>query len=303
VPVVWLPSESARHREMGEERRLRIKVVPQNFEIIHREIPETALKRLGSRERNQLAGCMHAHNELAVMNRVLTFSLNPTAYADAADFSRQLGDSAHAVQMWCLLQNLVGKLFETWKMLNARFLSANPIEPAIAGLKPEHAAALAALKDYFSDGQQRTENALRTIRDKAALDKAAFHYDKLNLDEAMDNLAEHENSVYLATHPANDFYYVGSALVFRTVFAMIADKATDTSGLSHGERTNEGFRITLEDANRVNRNLHLVLFGLIQSLLESAIGASLTSLQQTRIPVIDAPDPDQVGIPTFISIG
>ena len=38
-------------------------------------------------------------------------------------------------------------------------------------------------------------------------------------------MAAGENSLYLAQHPANSLYYVGSALVFRAIFAMIADKA------------------------------------------------------------------------------
>jgi hypothetical protein len=64
-------------------------------------------------------------------------------------------------------------------------------------------------------------SSLKTIRDKTG-----FHYDtNVNLKEAVDNLAVGENSIYLAQHPANGLYYIGSALVFRTIFVMIADKA------------------------------------------------------------------------------
>ena len=68
--------------------------------------------------------------------------------------------------------------------------------------------------------RERSRTALEIIRDKTA-----FHYDRLNLTEATDNLAAGENSLYLAQHPANSLYYMGSALVFRAIFAMIADKA------------------------------------------------------------------------------
>jgi hypothetical protein len=68
--------------------------------------------------------------------------------------------------------------------------------------------------------RERSRKALKIIRDKTA-----FHYDRLNLTEAADNLAAGENSLYLAQHPANSLYYMGSALVFRAIFAMIADKA------------------------------------------------------------------------------
>jgi hypothetical protein len=35
-----------------------------------------AFKKLPNRERHQLVGCMHAHNELATMDRLLLFSLD-----------------------------------------------------------------------------------------------------------------------------------------------------------------------------------------------------------------------------------
>ena len=164
-------------------------------------------------------------------------------------------------------------------MLNARFLAANPEDFAVAALSAEHKASLAWLKDYFGDSPLK-ENPLRTIRDKAA-----FHYDKLNLEQAVTSLAAHENVVYLAEHPANSLYYVGSSLVFRTVFAMIADSASTTTGLTHGERTNEGFRITIEDSKAANWHMHLVLYGLMRHLLEIALAKPLDALDQVRINV------------------
>src|SRR5262249_31612095 len=52
--------------------------------------------------------------------------------------------------------------------------------------------------------RERSRTALKIIRDKTA-----FHYDRLNLTEAADNLAAGENSLYLAQHPANSLYYMG----------------------------------------------------------------------------------------------
>jgi hypothetical protein len=48
----------------------------------------------------------------------------------------------------------------------------------------EHKKSLVWLKDYFGDERPK-ETALRMIRDKTA-----FRYDKLNLDQAIDNLPE-----------------------------------------------------------------------------------------------------------------
>ena len=56
--------------------------------------------------RNQLLGCMRAHNELTFLNRLLMFSQTPLAEGELHDY-------AQSAQMWCLLQVLAGKLHET----------------------------------------------------------------------------------------------------------------------------------------------------------------------------------------------
>jgi hypothetical protein len=185
--------------------------VSKDFEIIQWTFDEAALKGADRRLRNQLVGCMHAHNELTVLNRILMFSMNKTG-------DGELHDSGQSVQMWCLLQLLAGKLVETWKLLVDRFLRAIPEDPIVSGLCDSHKASLDWLKDHFGTDPLK-DNALSFIRDKTA-----FHYDKLNLEQASDNLADNENTLYIATHPANSLYYMGSALIFRTAFAMIADK-------------------------------------------------------------------------------
>jgi hypothetical protein len=265
--------------------------VSKDFQVIELSINEEGLKRASNRLRNQLVGCMHAHNELTVLNRLLMFSMNKTT-------DGELHDSAQSVQMWCLLQVLAAKLVETWKMLNDRFLKANPEDPVLLKLKPDHKASLHWLKDYFGVDPLSKDNALTIIRDKTA-----FHYDKLNLEQSVNHIAERENNVYLAEHPANSLYYVGSALVFRAAFAMISDKALDPAGRSHGERTSEGARIATEDAQQANWHLHLLLYGLIENLLEEMLARPLNTLDQVRINIVDAPNPDRVGLPTFIDIG
>jgi hypothetical protein len=262
-----------------------------DLEIIQLDIEPKAFKQLPNRLRNQFVGCMHAHNELAVLNRLLMFSLN-----DVGD--GELHNDAHGVQMWCVLQVLIGKLFETWNMLGKRFLKSNPEDAAITGLSAEHKKSLAWLQDYFGLPDRLKETPLRTIRDKTA-----FHYDKLKLDQAVDDLAPPECRVYLAQHPVNTVYYAGSALVFRTVFAAIADKASDTSSRTSGERMKEGVDITLDHVNKVNLHLHNLLYGLIKHLLGWPFGETAENTQQIRIRVLNAPKPTLVGLPMFIEIG
>jgi hypothetical protein len=277
------PSQFAAVDEVNGENTM-----SDNFRIAQIQINDAALKMLPNRQRNQIVMCMHAHNELAVMNRILLFSLNDVGEGD-------LHDHAQGVQMWCLMQLLTGKLFETWTMIYERFLKSNPVDPAIAALSDAHQEDLACLRSYFSV----KETALRIIRDKTG-----FHYDRqLNLDDAIAEVTESERRVYLAQHPANGLYYLASSLVFRTVFAMIADSAGDTTGLSQIERMAKGVAIALADIEEVNVHLHNVLYGLIAAALESPEGAPLADPERILIPIVDAPSPKIVALPMFIDIG
>jgi hypothetical protein len=262
----------------------------KDFQLIHLTVDEERLKSASNRVRNQFVGCMHAHNELTMLNRLLLFTMNDTG-------AGELHDSAQSVQMWCMLQLLAAKLFETWMMLNERFLQSNP--PDVVGrLEPTHQASLVWLTDYFGKRQPFKDSPLKIIRDKTA-----FHYDRLNLTEAADNLAAGENSLYLAQHPANSLYYMGSALVFRAAFAMIADKAGEVANEDRAERVLKGTKITLDDAAKVNLHMHALLYGLIKLLMGDVMGQPAETAQQVRINVLDAPPPERVGIPAFIDIG
>ncbi len=195
----------------------------KDFQLIHITVDEARLKGASNGQRNQFVGCMHAHNELTFLNRLLMFTMNDTG-------DGELHNSAQAVQMWCVLQLLAAKLFETWVMLNQRFFQSSPSD-VVPRLELAHQASLQWLTDYFGNRQPFKDSPLKIIRDKTA-----FHYDRLNLTEAADNLAARENSVYLAQHPVNSLYYVGSALIFRSAFAMIADRAHVAAICSHEER-------------------------------------------------------------------
>ena len=262
----------------------------KDFPIIHLTVDEERLKGANNRLRSQFVGCMHAHNELTMLNRLLMFTMNDTG-------DGELHNSAQSVQMWCVLQLLAAKLFETWLMLNERFLQSNPPD-VVARLEPAHQQSLRWLIDYFGNEQPFKDSALKIIRDKTA-----FHYDRINLTEAAANLAAGENSLYLAEHPANSLYYMGSALVFRAAFAMIVDKAAGAFSGSHEQRVHKGTEIALDDASKANWHMHTVLYGLINLLMDDVMGQSAENEKQVRINVLDAPAPELVGIPAFIDIG
>ena len=149
--------------------------------IFTHPIDEAAIRRLTARRRNQLFGCMHAHNELSFLNRLLMFAQNATAEGE-------LHDQAQSIQMWCILQILAGKLFESWLMLVQRVLRGRTADPILGVLCPAHAASLDWLRSYF--GEKNLKNsAIKIIRDKTA-----FHYDGLELGRAINHLAARENT-------------------------------------------------------------------------------------------------------------
>ena len=82
----------------------------KDFPLIHLTVDEERLKGANNRLRSQFVGCMHAHNELTILNRLLMFTMNDTGDGEPHN-------SAQSVQMWCVLQLLAAKLFETWLML------------------------------------------------------------------------------------------------------------------------------------------------------------------------------------------
>ena len=140
--------------------------------------------------------------------------------------------------------------------------------------------------------------ALSIIRDRSS-----FHYDKdLDLDEAVADVSDEERRVYLAQHPINGLDYLGSSLVFRTVFAMIADKAGDTSDMLQIERMQKGVKIALADLNKVNIHFNGVLYGIISAALDAPEVAPLAKPERLLIPVIDAPKMKSVGLPMFVDI-
>jgi hypothetical protein len=163
----------------------------------------------------------------------------------------------------------------------------------VTGLTPEHQDCLVWLEQYFT----HKDNVLATIRDKAA-----FHYDKLNTERALSYLAVEEDTVYLAQQPINTLYSLGSSLVFRALFTMIADNEDGVAVGSRGDRTQQGLNIAVRDASQANVNLHRVLYGLIEALLEKAAGKALRTLKQDRIDIKGAPDPDTVWLPLFLDI-
>jgi hypothetical protein len=51
----------------------------RDFQVIHLTIDEECLNKASNRLRNQIVGCMHAYNELTILNRLLMFNVSHAA--------------------------------------------------------------------------------------------------------------------------------------------------------------------------------------------------------------------------------
>jgi hypothetical protein len=234
---------------------------------------------------------MHAHNELTFLNRLLVFSQNSGAEGD-------LYDQAQMSQVWCLLQLLAGKLYETWNMLSKRFsLSARPNkqDAAVVALNSRHQHSLQWLRDYFSP-RGISQKSIVVIRNKTA-----FHYGGLDMGEALKNLGPEEKIFHVARHPVNALYWMGSAAVFGAIFDEIAVLVNPKNNtLAHAERVQAGFNVLREDIEEANLHIHELMYGLIKGLIEDVIGHPLGAGEVTTID--DVPTSKDIVIPPWIYI-
>ncbi len=249
------------------------------------EIDPKALKELPSPLRKQLVGCMHAHNELTFLNRLLLFSMNDTAKG-------ALYDQGKDAQMWCLMQLLAGKLFETWKMLIER--------DSVQGMQVSESynTSLSWLSSYFG----QSKGALKQCPIKFIRNKTAFHYDNLDFEQAVGELHAGENAIHLNDgHPVNQLYFLGSAVVFRSVFAAIAQEFDPTPGRDYTEKVRVGFEMVIRDITDANFHTHQLLYAITAAILEQIPGKPLSG-RRLLTEVVGAPAPELIGLPPWVTM-
>jgi hypothetical protein len=259
----------------------------QRIEIRSFTLDDELLQRMDHRKRNQLLGCMHAHNELTFLNRLLLFSQNSVSEGN-------LHDHAQSSQMWCVIQLLAGKLYETWNMLARRFSfvgKADKHDPVITALEEKHRTSLVWLQEYFG------EKGVNSKPIVVVRNKTAFHYGGLDMGAALKNLTSEEKAFHVARHPVNTLYWIGSAAVFGAIFAEIAILANPESAR---QRVDDGFYMLRSDINDTNFHLHQVLYGLIKGLVEDALGHPLGAGDVTNID--GAPTPSGVALCPWVDV-
>jgi len=257
------------------------------------DLPSKKLWSLPEADRNLLFSLMLAHNELSTLNKLLMYSIK-TTLDDA------LGEATHIAQTFTILKLLAGKLHETWKLVTKYY--TNKLDKRYdlsADIKAKE--AFRALTAYF-----KGNNVIKVIRDNAA-----FHYSGFDYGKALKELADGEEKVYLAQHPANTLYYVGEAVNWRALIQKIRDipeveKELSAAGEgvedSIDSRNRSAFNVLTRHVNDTNGYMHALLYGLIKSVIDKALGEDWANTEHEMISILGAPNPYDVAIPTLINI-
>lgn len=277
-----------RQRKTRRSRQGGSSKVEPALRILRVQVGDKELRNLTAQQRNLLFGCMHAHNEITALSKLLMFSETPTADGNAPDAMR-------VVQFWCLLQLVAGKLFETWSLVSKQLLSRR--EDLGVRFSANHSTSEDWLRAYFGYPQPKL-SAIKLMRDKTA-----FHYQGLDFGQSLKHTGENENNIYLARHPANSNYYLGSVVTFRAIFALIAGIGAGAAvkPSNYDELAVQGADIVARDVREADMHMHNWLYAIIEGLLKIARGGSINP--DGVIQITGMPDPGQVMLPGFIKIG
>src|ERR1700722_2856718 len=128
-------------------------------------------------------------------------------------------------------------------------------DAVIRALDAQQRVSLIWLREYFS-GKGVNSKSIVMLRNNTA-----FHYGGLDVGQAVTNLAPEGKTFHLAQHPVNTLYWIGSAVVFGTIFAEIALKANPADARTHVERVQGGLDLLINDVNQANFYLPQLLYG------------------------------------------
>ena len=221
-------------------------------------------------------------------------------------------ESTHSAQVFCILKLLASKLNETWKLISKYYV--NKLETQYqTRLDATALESFARLKAYFD--QKNKQNIVKFLRNRAG-----FHYHGFDYGRSLKHVAEGEDKVYLAQHPANSFYYLGEAANWRSLMLLMQDEINldsayeiieDTPVATEVELTlsrdvDEGYRqafnLVNKHINHVNWQMHLFLYGIISTTIEAALGANWAAGEHEVTTITGAPNPFDVTLPTFVNM-
>jgi hypothetical protein len=263
-------------------------------------IPVAALGKLPESERNILLSLMLAHNELGTLNKLLIFSLKEVL-EDA------LGQLSHSTQTFLILKLMAGKFHETWNLVQKYYVKKKLDVQYNGSLDDSAKDAYQKLKAYFAPSNKG--NVIKFIRDTAA-----FHYAGFDYGKTLNDLAEGEDKIYVAEHPANSLYYIGEAANWRALVRILQDMPDATSTASPAgviekpleksidEKYRETFTVINRHINDINYQMHAFLYGVIKVVIERTLGKDWEHGEHEMIAISGAPNPYDVALPTLVDM-
>ena len=275
------------------------------MQIAAYRLPVSALDKLPGTERNLLLAVMMAHNELSILNRLLLFSIKETC-------DDTIGQISHSMQIFFVLKLVAGKLNETWKIIQKHYVSKLDAKYD-AILEPPAKSAYTKLSTYFD--QKNKHNVIKFLRNNAG-----FHYSGFDYGKSLKDLADGEDKIYLAQHPANSVYYIGEAANWRSLMLLLRDtialdevhdviEGTPAAAAIEAHLENSvdvdyrrGFNVVNRHISYINFEMHLFLYGVISITIERALGKNWHVAEREMINIMGAPNPYDVALPTFVDM-
>ena len=138
----------------------------------------------------------HTCNELTFFNKLLMFVSDPNTHG--------VENKGMVVQSMIVARVYIGKVFETWRMLENDLFSTNLMPDLITNLPEEAKISLDNLKQYFG-----RNNLLSTIRNKFS-----FHYLSDHINETLESFDDNkEFTLILGKAYANTVHHFAEEIV------------------------------------------------------------------------------------------
>lgn len=226
-------------------------------------------------ERALIVVLTHALNEINALNKLLFF-------CSKIDPEPQWKAHAHVAQACILARTLIGKLSETWVMVQKGYLKSKLDNVYSAYLEPSTTAALSYLKKYFGP-----KNHINSVRNKFA-----FHY---SLDHARTSIPEDTTlldlSIYLHENNENTLYFFAEYLMNK---ALVDEISPDNPEAALNK--------LLLEMSAVIASLNEFIQGLLFVILEKHIGEDILYRSLHQIDLGEVPRSLDIEIPFFIEV-
>ncbi|MCK4325610.1 hypothetical protein KAW55_02520 [bacterium] len=179
------------------------------MKLIKAEFLKKHLKQLSKEEEIFFVQLTHLLDELMILSKCVIFSSN------AIETKQGLEKTAQSTQALFFIRVLAGKIYEGWQMLHASYFStqlSQEYDKLLSGLASE---SIEKLKKYFAEN-----NLIHEIRNKYA-----FHYDRKNVEDQLNRVAEDETlSMLISEQQGNSLFAFSSTIINSSILNSINPK-------------------------------------------------------------------------------